>query len=512
MFGYIRVSTAKQGKGVSLEEQKRSIESYASRNNLVISRWFEEKETAAKSGGRPMFKEMLRLLRTGKAKGVIIHKIDRSARNLRDWADIGELIDSGIEIHFSHEALDLAARGGRLSADIQAVIAADYIRNLREEAKKGIYGRLRQGFYPLAAPVGYLDKGAGRAKEIDPKMGPLIKRLFQLYTTRRYGYRELSEMMYKQGLRNRRGGKVSRSGVGYILNNPFYIGLMRIKASGQVFEGNHEPLIKKSLFDDVQKIIAGKSADSKVQHNYLFRKRIRCGYCGRLLTGELQKGHVYYRCHGSDCPLRCVREDLIDKVLKGTFNAIQLTDEEFAEMKGGALDHDESTLEAEKATLELRLKQVEARLESLSDKFIDDLIDESTYSNKRNKLLNESVDIKEQLSQLTDGKSKELEILKGGFELLRSIEKTYLSGNIEKKQRLLDYVTSNHWTISDSLEISLNPPFFEVAGKKGVLSGGPQRDNFRTRLSRRNRKTTRERDQLQVVFTKSRGKKGEEKD
>ena len=75
-FGYIRVSTQKQGEGVSLEAQKDAITAFASRNDLTVIRWFEEKETAAKSG-RPVFNQMMRLLREGKAKGLIMHKIDR---------------------------------------------------------------------------------------------------------------------------------------------------------------------------------------------------------------------------------------------------------------------------------------------------------------------------------------------------------------------------------------------------------------------------------------------------
>jgi len=64
---------------------------------------------------------MLAALEAGEADGVIMHKIDRSARNLRDWSDLGELIDRGIAVHFAHESVDLNSRGGRLSADIQAV-------------------------------------------------------------------------------------------------------------------------------------------------------------------------------------------------------------------------------------------------------------------------------------------------------------------------------------------------------------------------------------------------------
>src|SRR5436309_1705712 len=176
-FGYIRVSTAKQGEqGVSLREQQDAIERYAQRYGLAICRWFEERETAGKRG-RPIFSEMIRLLRHGKAQGVILHKIDRGARNLKDWADIGELIDAGIEVLFANEGLDLNTRGGRLSADIQAVVAADFIRNLREETKKGFYGRLKQGLLPMPAPLGYRNIGSGKPKEPDPKTAPLVRHL-----------------------------------------------------------------------------------------------------------------------------------------------------------------------------------------------------------------------------------------------------------------------------------------------------------------------------------------------
>jgi site-specific DNA recombinase len=153
-FAYIRVSTVKQGeRGSSLQEQRSAIETFARRHDLAISQWFEEKETAAKRGRR-FFSGMLAALEAGEADGVIMHKIDRSARNLRDWSDLGELIDRGIAVHFAHESVDLNSRGGRLSADIQAVVAADYIRNLRDEVRKGFFGRLKQGLYPLPAPVG----------------------------------------------------------------------------------------------------------------------------------------------------------------------------------------------------------------------------------------------------------------------------------------------------------------------------------------------------------------------
>src|SRR4051794_36060586 len=234
--GYIRVSTARQGeKGVSLQEQREAIERYSQRFNLTIREWFEERETAAKRG-RPLFTRMLKLLRQGKTRGVIIHKIDRSARNLKDWADLGEMIDAGIEVHFANESLDLNTRGGRLSADIQAVVAADYIRNLREETKKGFYGRLKQGIYPISAPIGYQDRGGGKPKEPDPVMAPLVLKAFQLYSTGRYSFTRLVDEMYERGLRNRNNGKVTMNGLSTLLNNPFYFGVIRIKKTKETFQ------------------------------------------------------------------------------------------------------------------------------------------------------------------------------------------------------------------------------------------------------------------------------------
>src|SRR5216683_2900720 len=81
-FGYLRVSTLRQGEGVSLITQREEITRFAARLDLVIVGWFEEKETAAKRG-RPVFGEVLERLRKGEVDGLIVYKVDRSARNLK---------------------------------------------------------------------------------------------------------------------------------------------------------------------------------------------------------------------------------------------------------------------------------------------------------------------------------------------------------------------------------------------------------------------------------------------
>jgi site-specific DNA recombinase len=482
-FGYIRVSTAKQGeKGVSLQEQTDAISRYAQQFGLEISQWFEERETAAKRG-RPIFSQMLRLLRQKKSQGVIIHKIDRSARNLKDWADLGEMIDAGIEVHFANESLDLHTRGGRLSADIQAVVASDYIRNLREETKKGFYGRLKQGFYPIRAPIGYLDQGKAKPKTPDPERAPLIVQAFELYATSKYSVARLCEELDRKGLRNRQGGKITPNGVSVLLNNPFYIGLMRIRKTGQVFEGNHQPLVRKSLFDRVQRILQGKTVDRQTSHSFTFRRMVRCIGCGYSLNGELQKGHVYYRCHTTTCPTTAIREENVEGAINYALNPLELDSAEIDYASGwvrNARLRQDGLREQEFQNNKLLLDQNRARRARLTDAFLDGSVDRELFEERKAASLFEEKGLKEKLDNL-DGKSGgSLARLERFLELVKSVSVLYKEGLPEEKRDLLKKLTSNLKVAGKNVDVELTIPAQLIVNRKKNTCGAPQRGAPRT--------------------------------
>jgi site-specific DNA recombinase len=230
--------------------------------------------------------------------------------------------------------LDLHSRGGRLSADIQAVIAADYIRNLRPETKKGFYGRLKQGIYPLAAPAGYLDQGKGKAKALDPVTAPLVRRAFDLYARGNWGLVALSEEMRRLGFKTKRGGKMAKNKLSTILNNPFYIGLIRIKRTREMFRGAHEPLVSKALFDRVRLVLTGKHRLKIIKHDFIFRRLLTCAECRHALIGERQKGHVYYRCHSRECPTTGIREEAVEQRITEVLSPLFLTPAELEQIRG----------------------------------------------------------------------------------------------------------------------------------------------------------------------------------
>jgi site-specific DNA recombinase len=482
-FGYIRVSTQKQGeKGSSLQEQRSAIEAFAHRQKLPIQQWFEERETAAKRGRRE-FGKMFSLLRAGRADGLIIHKIDRSARNLRDWADLGELIDQGVVVHFANESLDLSSRGGRLSADIQAVVAADYIRNLKEEVRKGFVGRLKQGLYPLPAPMGYLDRGGGCAKEIDPLKGPLVRAGFELYASGAYPLHGLLSELRRRGLRSQRGGGLSLNGLAAMLRNPFYIGLVRIKRTGELYQGAHRPLISKELFTRVQAVLDGRLSPRPHRHQFLFRRMVRCHACGRSLCGERQKGHVYYRCQTRTCPTTCLREEAIEGEVVAVLNLLRFTPEEREQIDGevAALKAEWSTRRVDELKgAELHLARLDDRLNKLTDAFLDSLIDRDAFERRKQVLLLDRCDAVETITRLKrEGDALPAEVEKC-LERANTALLGYGRAGGDAKRMALQSVISNLCARGKYVEVELRKPFEAVAKRAELAIGPPYRGDSRT--------------------------------
>jgi site-specific DNA recombinase len=146
-----------------------------------------------------------------------------------------DLADQGVDVRFTQESVNLGSNEGKLTGDFLAVISAHYIRNLREEVKKGIHERLKQGLYPGPAPFGYLNQGGGKPKIPDPARSPYVRQIFELYASGSFTLRGLSNELYQRGLRGRTGGKVGPNRLSEILRNPFYVGVIKLKRSGECY-------------------------------------------------------------------------------------------------------------------------------------------------------------------------------------------------------------------------------------------------------------------------------------
>ncbi len=468
-FGYIRVSRKKQEEGVSLEEQRDAIIAYARKHGIVIVEWFEETITAAKSG-RPEFTKMVGLLRKKKAEGVVIHKIDRSARNLHDWADFSGLAEEGVGVHIAHESLDLTTRTGRLSGDIQAVVASDYIRNLRQEARKGFYGNLKKGLYPLCAPLGYINHGKGKVKTIAPKRGPLVREAFELYASGKYGLNALAKEMNARGLTTRAGRAVSVDRLSKILANPFYTGLIRIKTTGETFDGIHEPLISMGLYQRVRDVAAGRLQTRTLRHRHMYRRLFSCVHCKQTLIGERQKGHIYYRCHTKDCPTKTVREEVIDEALIEGLSGMNMPEPAKQELFSTVdlLLKNVAAVEKQRiAALNAERERVSLRLDRLIETYLDGSLDEEIYKEQNEKLLTKRKDIEHSIAEASDRTEHDLRETRRYLELAFDASLSYEVASKAKKRELTELLTSNRKVNGKEVSVELREPFSTLLDAQG---------------------------------------------
>ena len=482
-YAYIRVSTTRQKtEGVSPQEQRGAIARYAEQHRLRVVEWFEESVTAAKEG-RPQFAKMMKGLVAKKVQGVIIYKVDRSMRNQRDWVDIGRMIDAGVDVRFVVENLDLNTRGGRLTADLLAVLAVDYIRNLTADVRLGMTGRLKQGLLPLPAPLGYCNHGAGKPKSIDSSKGPLVREAFELYASGQHTLESIASELNKRGLRNRRGRPVSHNSISDILNNPFYAGLIRVKVRGETYPGVHEPLIPMSLFKTVQQRLRGHVRTHRWIHDFAFRGIFTCSLCGRLLTGERQKGHCYYRCHTKGCPTHSFRQEVLERALLCSWGPLSVTPEQCQQLKARIAvlaRKDQGTDNAHRSHIRATLGTIEQRQNRLVDALLDGTLDQLSFQQRKQALLEEERSLRDALDAIESDAGVTERFIEDTFELASVAQRSHIIAEPAEQRELAIKLCSNRTVAGKYVSVKPHIRLVQAARYASIAQGGPYQGDSRT--------------------------------
>lgn len=263
---------------------------------------FSISESASGHAQRRTFQEMLSLAHRRDISAIIVEKVDRLTRSIKHAVTVNEWIDGDPkrQVHFVKQSCILCKESPsaeKLLWNMRVLFAQHYIDNLSEEVKKGQKEKIAQGWLPTKPPLGYMTTGdAGHKIHIpDPDVAPLVRTMFELYATNNYSLIQLVEKMYRTGLRTRNGNKLVKSRMASLLKDPFYCGTIRW--TGMHYEGKHEPLISRELFDDVQRIKSKRTNKKYLKHNFLFKGLIRCLECGGKITWEEHKRIVYGHCN-----------------------------------------------------------------------------------------------------------------------------------------------------------------------------------------------------------------------
>ena len=285
-FIYVRKSTDDEDRQIlSIEAQLVELRQYAERENLTVVSELVEAKTAKKPG-RPIFNNMLSRIQRHEADGILAWHPDRLARNSVDGGKIIYLVDRGVinELRFPTYRFDNNAQG-KFMLSITFGQSKYYIDALAENIKRGIRLKLSKGIWPQWAPIGYLNDRATRTIVKDEGKAPFITKSFALYATGKYSLHELRDKINSLGMTGRKNKPLSATQYQTILKNPLYYGMFRY--NGEVYEGTHEPIITKKLFEKCQEVMAGRSKPKKAKNDFALRGLMRCGECGRMITAEV---------------------------------------------------------------------------------------------------------------------------------------------------------------------------------------------------------------------------------
>ncbi|MEK7669132.1 MAG: recombinase family protein, partial [Patescibacteria group bacterium] len=220
---YARKSTEEDDRQVlSIEAQLVELQEYAAKEKLEIVASLCEAKTA-KEPGRMKFAEMLSLIERGKADGIISWHPDRLARNSVDGGKIIHFVDRGLirSLKFPTFWFEPTPQG-LFMLNIAFGQSKYFVDNLRENVKRGLRQKIRNGVWPGWAPVGYLNNPKTRGIDIDREKSRLVKKVFELYATGAYTLHSLANWCVKHNLRGNKNNKISISSLQKILQNIFY--------------------------------------------------------------------------------------------------------------------------------------------------------------------------------------------------------------------------------------------------------------------------------------------------
>lgn len=336
---YIRVSTDEQAQdGYSLAAQERICRAFVESRGWQVYAIYADEGISGRSAKRPALQRMLADMRAGRIKGVIVHKLDRLARNLRLTLEIiDELKQRNVAFASVNEQIDFTTPMGWAMFQVQGVFAEFYSRNLSVETIKGLREKAQQGLWVGPVPYGYVRSDATLALSDD---APIVAQIFKLYVSGVESYTSICDSLNAAGHRTldwktKTRGLFGREGVRTILRNRAYCGY--VSSSGEEYQGIHPAIVSEAIWERAQEIRdirtskGGFYSATMPKVGGLLTEIVYCSDCGDRMwvhqSGRATSRAGYYRCSGNSrrtCESCLQRTETVDSQALDLLRALSL--------------------------------------------------------------------------------------------------------------------------------------------------------------------------------------------
>ena len=471
---YIRVSTEDQVReGYSLEVQREYLESFASREGYEVYNVYCDEGISAYSTRRPELQKLLSDAKEKRFEVVLVYKIDRFSRNLKDLLTlVDELSDAGVGFKSATEPFDTTNSAGKLMFQ-QLGSFAEFERNrIAERVFPGMVKGVQSGNWQGAryAPYGYTYNKADKMLYVVETEANVVKLIYTMYLAGK-SIRGIITYLNNKGYRKRSGAEFNTKFVGDILKNRIYIGelvwnkkrydttqktkkhyryVKNDSSEVVVGKGRHEPIIDGEDFEQVQAILEKrkeKSTERRKNHQYMFGGLLTCEKCNRRYTGywcvynhRTKAKKRWYKCSGpvafgTRCTNKSLREeDIVPEVTKILYviaNNKRFRESRWISLTSKKSDNFAVFAESDKKDAEKRLKKNQQKQSKLTDAYLDAILGEDVYREKMECLREEEDALKKGIA------GKELRaMVKERTEGYVERVKEFLEGHDETKKSL----------------------------------------------------------------------------
>ncbi len=483
---YIRVSTEYQAKeGYSLEVQREYLESFAKREGYEVFKVYCDEGISAYSTHRPALQQLLADAKAKKFDLVLVHKIDRFSRNLKDLLMlVDELSFCGVGFKSATEPFDTTISAGKLMFQ-QLGSFAEFERNrIAERVFPGMVKGVQLGNWQGArfVPFGYSYSKAKKLLEIEEREANIVKLVYTMYLSGKSS-RDIAAYLDRKGYKTRAGKQFYNKFICDVLKNQIYTGkivwnkkhydknqktkkhykyVRNDPSKILIAQGKHKPIIDEDDFMQVQKLLADKKITWRPRirnKEYLLTGLLTCAKCSHKYNGvssisnhRTNKKKRWYRCSGPyashiKCTNRSVKaEDVEPEVTKIVAQLVQNERLKQSRWTTGTLQKEANfPVFAKNAKTDLseikdNLKINQEKQLKLTDAYLENLLGEDVYRDKMDALRRDEDEIKKLLADI------ELQ----GIERERSEGyvnrvKDFLDGYDDSKEKI-DFATKRELT------------------------------------------------------------------
>lgn len=256
---YCRVSTEEQARdGFSIHAQKDKLSKYAQANDWQIYDYYIDDGISGKNlSERPEVTRLINDIKAGLVENVLVYKLDRITRSVKDLIYLIELFDKyGCTFNSQTEKIDTSNAVGRMFVKIIGIFAEFERENLAERVTLGYEQKTKEGNYTNTNGVYGYDYIPGKQiLKINEFESHYVNKIYEWFIEGN-SMLSIAKKLENLSVPTKRGGKWHQSTIRSILTNPLYIGNVRYglhKNNKFIVEGkNIKPIINKNIFYIVQ--------------------------------------------------------------------------------------------------------------------------------------------------------------------------------------------------------------------------------------------------------------------